>query len=74
MRKTICKLGRKEAIEAIQNRETVMFKSGVWNKYERQPIGYVEKRIQNSGYGADVTVETDTGEMFVCCPSASDMW
>lgn len=71
-RKIICKLAFKEAIEIIKDENEVFYKHGVWNKYEKASTEYVIKRIENSGYGADVFEED--GELYVSIPSNSDMW
>ena len=74
MRTAICKLSKDRAIDAIKSESKVMFKSGVWNSYEEKPVPYVNERIRNSGYGADVDYDEATGKYYVCCPCHSDMW
>lgn len=70
----LCSLGRKTAIDLIWETETVMYKHGVWNSYEETRTDEVIKRIENSGYGADVKIDYNTGMYYVCTPTASDMW
>lgn len=69
----IVRLGYQSAIDAIAGHETVMYKSGCWNTYERKDVATVIQRINNSGYGADVD-EGEDGTLYVCTPCASDMW
>lgn len=72
--KTICRLRRSEAIEAIKNTETVMYKHGVWNPYYERKTAVVIKSIENSGYGAEVRFDEETGKYYVSIPCDSDMW
>ena len=71
--KSIVKLGRDSAVNAIKNTNEVMYKSGIWNKYQLRPTSDVISSIINSGYGADVDEDED-GVLYVCCPCSSDMW
>jgi len=73
-RKRICRLCKKEAVEAIAGSTEVFFKYGVWNAYEKRPTYDVVEKILASGYGADVDVDGETGEYYVCTPTDSDMW
>lgn len=62
----------------------VNYRRGVWNKYES--IGATEaiKKVNDSGYGADVTIEYDERwemgyvdgkcKVYLSCPCSSDMW
>lgn len=74
MRKQICSLAKNKAIEAIKGRDTVMYKHGVWNRYGETPVAEVIRRINGSGYGADVDYDADTDTMYVCTPANADMW
>lgn len=71
---TLCKLQKERAIQIIENAESVMYKSGVWNQYEVRKTSEVIESIKRSGYGADVKRDKDTGVFYVCTPTASDMW
>ena len=68
----IVELSFNDAVEAIDNTATVMYKHGVWNKYERVTTEYAQQKIMNSGYGADVYEES--GTYYVSIPCDSDMW
>ena len=70
----IVDLGFDEAIEAIKNQKNVMFRSGVWNSYNLVTVDYAIQRIKNSGYGADVSYDENTGKYYVSVPSSGDMW
>lgn len=70
----LCSLGRQTAIALISGTEKVMYKHGVWNSYEEKRTDEVIKRIENSGYGADVTINHETGVYYVCTPANADMW
>ena len=70
----LCKLGRELAISLIHDVPTVQYKNGVWNQYEERPTDYVTERIRNSGFGADVWLNYETGTYYVCTPVRSDMW
>lgn len=74
MREKLAELAFDKAVNAVAESglEWVMFKSGVWNSYERVRADYAIQRIRNSGYGADVYRENDM--IYVCCPCSSDMW
>ena len=67
-------LGFDEAIKAIENEKTVMFRSGVWNSYNLVTVDFAIQRIKNSGYGADVSYDATTGKYYVSIPSSGDMW
>ena len=67
-------LGFDEAIKAIENEKTVMFRSGVWNDYKPVTAEYAIQRIKNSGYGADVSFDHGTATFYVSIPSSGDMW
>ncbi len=73
MRERICELQFDKAVEAIKDCNMVMYKHGVWNKYEAKPVADVIRWIKGSGYGADVDRASD-GTMYVCTPAQSDMW
>ena len=68
----IVELGFDKAIKAIEAQKTVMYRSGVWNKYREVPVEEAIRGIKNSGYGADVYEED--GKYYVSVPSSSDMW
>jgi len=70
----LCSLGRKEAIDLIRETETVMYKHGVWNSYEKKSTEDVIRKIEASGYGADVRINYGTGVYYVCTPAQADMW
>ena len=72
--KIICELRFSEAIEAIKGTDTVMYKHGVWNPYEKRKTEKVIKSIENSGYGADVKYNEETNQYYVSIPCDSDMW
>lgn len=73
MRKELCSLSRKTAIEIVKEQDHVYWKSGVWNKYSlRTDIDKVIRDIENSGYGVDVY--EDDGEIYVVRPSDGDMF
>lgn len=74
MRKSICSLQFDKAVDAIKDKDTVMYKHGVWNSYEKKPVADVIKWIKGSGYGADVDLDESTGMLYVCTPASSDMW
>lgn len=67
-------LGFDEAINAIKHQKNVMFRSGVWNDYNLVTVEYAIQRIQNSGYGADVSYDETTDKYYVSIPSSGDMW
>ncbi len=71
---SICKLQTQAAIEAIASKSEVFYKSGVWNDYEKKPFDYVAERIARCSYGADVYLDEDTGDFYVCTPVSADMW
>ena len=73
-RKDLCVLQREGAIEAIKGTDTVHYKHGVWNPYKIVSTEYAIKAIDESGYGADVSIEEETGELYVAVPCDSDMW
>lgn len=62
----------------------VKYKSGVWNSYEQIEVTDAIKRVNNSGYGADITIEYDDRwadgyadgkcSVYLSCPCDSDMW
>lgn len=68
----ICELQIANAIKAIEGADTVMYRHGVWNKYELVSVERAIKGIQNSGYGADVY--ENCGVYYVSIPCDSDMW
>jgi len=70
----IVDLGFDDAIKAIENQKTVMFRSGVWNSYNLVTTEYAIQRIKNSGYGADVFYDDADGRYYVSIPSSGDMW
>lgn len=70
----ICRLGFKEAVEAISGTEKVMYKHGVWNKYELRNTKDAVRNIMNSGYGADVYYNKETDMYYVEIPCDADMW
>lgn len=70
----LCSLGRKEAIDFICETETVMYKHGVWNSYEKKSTKEVIGKIERSRYGADVKIDYTTGVYYVCTPAQADMW
>lgn len=70
----IVDLGFDEAIKAIENQKNVMFRSGVWNNYNLVTVDFAIQRIKNSGYGADVSYDENTGKYYVSIPSSGDMW
>ena len=68
-------LQREAAVEAIKGTETVMYRNGVWNSYERRKTDEVVNIIidpVSCGWGADVYADDD--EMYVSIPNRSDMW
>lgn len=71
---TLCKLSKDKACQLIENTDTVMYKSGVWNKYSECKTSDVMNWIRSSGWGADVRIDKETGVYYVCTPTASDMW
>lgn len=71
-RTTVIELGTNNAIEYIKGKGKVMYRRGVWNKYEECSEEDAIKRIQTSGYGVDVY--EDNGTIFVSQPVDSDMW
>ena len=71
---SICRLSFKEAAEAIKGTKQVYCKHGVWNPYELRNTEAVIKSIMNSGYGADVDRDDESGMYYVEIPSAGDMW
>lgn len=75
MKRKICELKYKDAVDAVKNSglSSVMYKNGCWNKSELKSAGYVISRINISDYGADVDVD-ENGMLWVCTPSRSDMW
>lgn len=73
-RTRIVDLGFKKAVEAIDGTEYVYYKHGVWNPYELRKTDDVKKSIMESGYGADIYKDEDTGMFYVSIPSAGDMW
>lgn len=62
----------------------VYYKHGIWNDYELINVHEAIKNVNNSGYGADITIEYDEqwengrpdGEckVYLSCPCNSDMW
>lgn len=70
----VCRLQFKKAAEAIEGTETVWYKHGVWNPYEKRRTEDVIKRIMKSGYGADVCKDEETGQFYVEIPCDADMW
>lgn len=66
-------LGYREAVDAIKDATIVMYKHGIWNKYEPLPAEKVSKAIIASGYGADVYID-ENGCYYVRIPSISDMF
>ena len=74
MLKRVHQLVYKEAIEMVKERESVYWKSGVWNEYKkRTDIDEVIKNINNAGYGVDVYVD-DNGDLYISRPSDGDMF
>lgn len=71
--KRIVMLGYSEAVDAIKGTTTVMYKHGVWNKYEPISTEKASKYIMSSGYGADV-YKDENGRFYVSIPCDSDMW
>ena len=71
-RRRIVTLGKEEAVNAIKDTAMVMYKHGVWNKYEPIATEKAIKSIVNSGYGADVY--EDDKWLYVAIPCDSDMW
>lgn len=72
--KRICKLSFQQSIDTIKDTIYVYFKSGVWNEYRLVSTNEAIRRINNSGYGADVDYNEKDGMYYVCCPCNSDMW
>lgn len=66
-------MGYHVAVDAIKDSETVMYKHGIWNKYEPLPVEKAIKAIMNSGYGADV-YKDEQGRFYVSIPCNSDMF
>ena len=62
----------------------VYYKRGVWNQYELMNVNEAIKRVNDSGYGADITIEYDEQwangyvdgkcKVYLSCPCNSDMW
>ena len=62
----------------------VYYKRGIWNKYELINVNEAIKRVNDSGYGADITIEYDKQwengytdgkcTVYLSCPCDSDMW
>lgn len=69
----IVTLGYQEAVDAIKGVSMVMYRHGVWNKYEPLSTEKASKAIMTSGYGADV-YRDDVGGFYVSIPCDSDMW
>lgn len=72
--RAICSLKFKEAIEAIKDTKTVMYKHGVWNEFEERKTEDAINSIQKSGYGADVWYNEEKKMFFVSVPADCDMW
>ena len=73
--KRIVTLGYQEAVDAIKGTSMVMYRHGVWNKYEPLSVEKASKAIMASGYGADVYMDEDKPDQFyVSIPCDSDMW
>lgn len=72
MMNKICELAFDSAINAIKDSKYVMYRHGVWNRYEKVPTEHAIKYIRTSGYGADV-FERDN-MFYVSIPCDSDMW
>lgn len=71
----IVKLGREEAVKAIENTEYVYVQIGCWNRYELYKTADAIATIRNlriCGYGADVWKYKDTFRILI--PTPSDMW
>ena len=73
MMKRIVTLGYQEAVDAIKGVSTVMYRHGVWNKYEPLSTEKASKAIMASGYGADVCKD-EGGQFYVSIPCDRDMW
>lgn len=71
-RERIVTLSYDKAVEVIKYSSTVLYRRGVWNPWEEINIDEAIKRINNSGYGADVFKQD--GKLYVSCPVDSDMW
>ena len=69
----IVTLGRQEAIDVIKDKPTVMYRHGVWNRYEKLPTEKAIASISRSGYGADI-YRDENGQLYVSIPSDGDMW
>ena len=60
------------------------YKRGVWNSYEKIPTSVAVEKVNNSGYGADISIKYDERwengytdgvcELYLSCPCDSDMW
>lgn len=72
--KNVCTLQFQRAVDAIKHTKTVMYKHGVWNKYNERKTEDVIKSIQNSGYGADVRYDETNDLFYVSVPCDADMW
>lgn len=71
-REQLCELQYEQAVDIVKEYDTVLFRHGVWNKYEYMPSAKAIERIRKSGYGADVFRDND--QIYVSCPVSSDMW
>lgn len=75
-RKRLVNLGRDSVLDILNEIEpaTVMYKSGVWNKYAERNTEDVIDSIVNAPYGVDLEVDEETGVYYICRPCDSDMW
>ena len=75
-RKHLIQLGCDSVIEILNENEpeTVMYKSGVWNKYSLCKTEDIIESIINAPYGVDLDIDEETGIYYICRPCDSDMW
>lgn len=74
--KSVVQLGRDSVLDVLNENEpeTVMYKSGVWNKYSLYKTEDIIESIINAPYGVDLDLDEETGIYYICRPCDSDMW
>ena len=74
--KRLVNLGCDSVIDILNEVEpkTVMYKSGVWNKYAERNTEDIIDSIVYAPYGVDMDVDEETGIYYICRPCDSDMW